>query len=167
VSDIAAGLAERLGLDSKRVMQIHRAGMLHDMGKIWVPDAVLWNKHHLSRNEIRLMREHCTAGANLLLQLHDLKFEARIALLHHEWWNGQGYPFGIRRLKIPYEARLVHIADSLDAMLTSRRYKEAYSFERACDELVQAAGSQFDPLLAKVAVRWMSSGRMRDVARAA
>jgi ribonuclease P protein subunit RPR2 len=120
--------------------------LLHDIGKIGIPDAVLDKAGPLSPAERRLMRRHTLIGSDLLAEVPLLDGEGlQVVRSHHERWDGHGYPDGLAGEAIPAGARIFAVADALDAMTTDRPYREHLSWDEACSEIVRAAGSQFDP----------------------
>jgi len=141
-------------LPEAMIESVRLAGLLHDIGKIAVPDSVLTKPARLSRQEYAVIRRHPEIGAAILENISLLKAEARLVRFHHESWDGSGYPTGLAGEAIPLGARILNIADSMDAMLMSRSYKPAYSVERMLDELARGGGTQFDPALARAAADW-------------
>jgi response regulator RpfG family c-di-GMP phosphodiesterase len=120
--------------------------LLHDVGKIGIPDAVLDKPGPLSDDEVRLMRRHPLIGAELLEGVPLLDGEGlQVVRHHHERWDGAGYPNGLQGEEIPLGARIFAVADALDAMTTERPYRRAGSWEDALDEILRSSGSQFDP----------------------
>ncbi|HET6427725.1 MAG TPA: HD-GYP domain-containing protein [Phycisphaerae bacterium] len=130
------------------------AALLHDIGKIAVPDSILTKPGRLTRQEFAFVRLHPDTGADILRNVTLLAEEAEVVRQHHERWDGTGYPRGLRGEMIAPAGRLLHIADSLDAMLMRRTYKDGYSVPRTLRELRLGAGTQFDPELALLAARW-------------
>jgi putative two-component system response regulator len=147
VARVASLLAQRLGLPDDEVGLIWRAAPLHDIGKIGVPDSVLLKPGPLDSSEIDLMRAHAAIGADILSgsRVSLLGVGREIALTHHEWWDGTGYPAGLRDEAIPVTGRLVAAADVFDALTHKRPYKNAWSIKDAADEIRRLAGTQFDP----------------------
>ncbi len=147
VARIASLLAERLGLPDEEIALIQRAAPLHDIGKIGVPDSVLLKPGPLDTSELEVMRTHVAIGADILSgsRVPLLGIGREIALTHHEWWDGNGYPAGIESAAIPASGRVVATADVFDALTHKRPYKEAWSPDDAADEIRRLAGTQFDP----------------------
>jgi putative two-component system response regulator len=147
VARTASLLAERLELPDDEVDLIRRAASLHDIGKIGVPDSVLLKPGPLDPSEIEVMRTHAAIGADILSgsRVPLLGVGREIALTHHEWWDGNGYPSGLQGRAIPVSGRLVAAADVFDALTHARPYKEAWSQEDAADEIRSEAGTHFDP----------------------
>jgi response regulator RpfG family c-di-GMP phosphodiesterase len=120
--------------------------LLHDIGKIGIPDAVLDKSGPLSTSELRLMQRHPLIGSQLLADVPLLDGQGlQVVRSHHERWDGQGYPDGLEAEEIPRGARIFAVADALDAMTTDRPYRRRLSWEQACDEILRESGSQFDP----------------------
>ncbi|HZD05389.1 MAG TPA: HD domain-containing phosphohydrolase, partial [Longimicrobiales bacterium] len=147
VGHLAAALGAEIGLTEDEVSVIRLAGPLHDLGKIAIPDAILNKPSSLTVTERQVMERHTEIGARLLSgSRHPLLQEAeRIARSHHEHWNGQGYPHGIRGDEIPISARLVAVADVFDSVTHTRPYREASSLERALSIIAEGKGRHFDP----------------------
>ncbi len=145
VSRYARLTAEKLDLSNEDRSVVCYAALLHDVGKIGVSDGVLNKPGPLLPEERDLMRAHVRVGHDLLAKVPALNLVAEVVLHHHEWYDGSGYPDGIKGKDIPIAARIVCVVDAYCAMITKRSYKEAYSVDRARDELVRCSGSQFDP----------------------
>jgi len=126
---------------------IRIGALLHDIGKIGVPDAVLQKPGRLTEEEFTLIRQHPQIGRRILEKLGHFEKYLPIVELHHEDIDGNGYPYGLRAERIPLGARIVHVADAYDAMTTDRSYRKALPLERVRVVMRQAAGSQFDPHL--------------------
>ena len=149
MSDLSGALAKAAGLESQQVEMIRVASLLHDLGKVAVPDSILLKEGPLTLEERALMQEHSETGAAMLRgsSLEVLQTGALIALTHHERWDGGGYPRGLVRTEIPLEARIVAIADVYDALSSVRPYKPAWPQDRVVATLLAGRGSQFDPEL--------------------
>ncbi|HUF01028.1 MAG TPA: HD domain-containing phosphohydrolase [Gaiellaceae bacterium] len=145
----AASIAAELGLSSDQVEVIREAAPLHDIGKLGVPDAVLRKPGRLSHEEREQMLTHAAAGASILegSSSRVLQTAEEICRSHHEWWDGSGYPDGLRGEEIPVAARIVALADVFDALTHARPYKEAWSVEDALAEVRRLRNVQFDPLV--------------------
>lgn len=142
-------LAAAAGLDPARCREIELAAPMHDIGKIAVPDAILFKPGRLDEDEWRVMRRHSAVGHQLLADSASplLATAATIALSHHERWDGSGYPQGLAGEDIPLVGRIVAVADVFDALTSARPYKEAFSVERSVEILRQGAGSHLDERL--------------------
>lgn len=149
-----AALAERvgkaIGLSQQDTLFLHSASLLHDIGKVGVPDAVLTKPGIPTNDEWRLIRRHCNEGARIVGHVKELADLVGVILHHHEWYDGSGYPEGLMGDQIPRDARIVSIVDAYDTMTTERRYRDALPHDYAIGELQRYAGSQFDPEFVKV-----------------
>jgi putative nucleotidyltransferase with HDIG domain len=147
---LAEELARATGVDAELAADIGWSAMLHDVGKLHVPDRILLKPGPLSTEEWVIMRCHPAWGAEILAQGEGFEVARRIARWHHENIDGSGYPDGLRGDRIPLEARIVRIADAFDAMTHPRPYQPARAIEWALEELDRYAGTQFDPELARL-----------------
>ncbi len=140
-------IAEELGLPARLCREIYLAAPLHDVGKVGIPDNILLKPGRLNEQEIGVVRTHTTIGGRILADSHCelIQLSAEIATAHHERWNGNGYPFGLKGPEIPIAARVVAVADVFDALTTKRPYKEAMPLSDARDYLLKKRGSEFDP----------------------
>ena len=147
VGRLARMLGERLGMGEREAELIEQAAPLHDIGKLAIPDAVLLKPARLTQEEFEQIKGHTTAGADILAGSRSdvLGLAEVIALSHHEWWDGSGYPAGLRESQIPRGGRIVALADVFDALTHTRPYKEAWPRKRAVAEIRRLSGSQFDP----------------------
>jgi HD-GYP domain-containing protein (c-di-GMP phosphodiesterase class II) len=133
--------------------EIYWGSLLHDIGKIGVPDAVLLKRGELSDEEWQVMREHPRYGHRILHNLPYLAMAARIVLCHEERFDGSGYPDGLKGDEIPLAARLFAVVDTLDAMTFNRPYRKALPFDAAKREIVRLSGTQFDPIAVETFLR--------------
>jgi putative two-component system response regulator len=131
LSRYSANLGEFLGLDPEDIIALERGGMLHDLGKIVVPDAILKKGSHLTPDEWKIMRQHPITGEMICKPLRSLRRVLPIIRHHHEHWNGTGYPDGLRGEAIPVLARMLQVVDVYDALRTARPYKPAIAFSEA------------------------------------
>ena len=157
VRQLARVIAERLGFSSDRTERILVAAELHDVGKIGVPDRVLFKPGPLTAEEFEYMKLHAAYGEQIVRDagLDDIAPWIRH---HHERWDGTGYPDKLRENEIPQEARILAVADALNAMLTHRSYRPRLSLEDARAEIEACAGSHFDPTIAELAVALIDEG---------
>jgi HD-GYP domain-containing protein (c-di-GMP phosphodiesterase class II) len=160
VTLIAEGLARRLGWRGELLDALRLGGALHDVGKIAVDSTVLRKPGPLTEDELSQIRRHPVVGARLIETVDDFRSALPYVLLHHERWDGAGYPHGLRGEEIPVEARLLGVADAFDAMTSDRSYRPALSVEQALAELERCAGSQFDPELAETFVEGWRTGHV-------
>ncbi|HEY2544113.1 MAG TPA: HD domain-containing phosphohydrolase [Gaiellaceae bacterium] len=147
VAALAEPVARLLGWAPDRVAMLRHAAPIHDVGKLVVRAEVLLKPGALSADERDEMRAHPRAGASLVLPLPNAKHVLPYVLLHHERWDGEGYPCGLRGRSIPIEARLLAVADAFDAMTSVRPYCSARSQSAAFAELDRESGMQFDPAI--------------------
>jgi putative two-component system response regulator len=133
---------------------ISNSSLLHDIGKIGVPDSILTKSAGLTGDEFEYIRRHPALGADILSNITLFKHVPAIVRHHHERWDGNGYPDGLVGEEIPWASRLINVADSIDAMLMERTYKAAYSVDKMMDQLQGCAGQQFDPIIAGAAFSW-------------
>lgn len=149
---VAERLAVAAGVDRERAADIGWSAMLHDVGKLHVPDHILLKPATLEEAEWQIMRRHPIWGEHILEHGSGFELARRIARWHHECFDGHGYPDGLRGGSIPFEARIVCVADAFDAMTHHRPYRAARSLEWALQELDRYAGKQFDPELVRLFV---------------
>ena len=161
VAEYASTLAEALGLDAEHVEIIRQAGLLHDIGKIGTPEAILSKKDRLTREEYEIMKQHVEASISMIKYLPSLDYVVPSVLGHHERWDGGGYPRGLSGKAIPVGARCLCLADSFDAMISKRSYKEAMSVEQAVQEIRRNLGTQFDPEIGQLFVSLVENGKIR------
>jgi putative two-component system response regulator len=145
VADRAVEVARRLGMSEREVEGVRMGGLLHDLGKIAVPDRVLHKPGPLDRQEFALVKKHPESGAEIVRPLRSFEAPEPVVLHHHEHFDGTGYPYGLRGDEIPLSARVVAVADSFDAMTTNRPYREALPVEVAFQRLQDGRGEQWDP----------------------
>jgi putative nucleotidyltransferase with HDIG domain len=158
VAEYSHTLAKAMGLSDRDAETIRVAAQLHDMGKIGIPDEVLRKTGRLTAEEYGLIKLHPQIGRKILEKVG--RFEALLAVveLHHENHDGSGYPYGLAGHDVPIEARIVHIADSFDAMTSTRSYRPGLSLRAAIAEIQKNAGTQFDPVAAKAFLQLIADG---------
>jgi putative two-component system response regulator len=151
MASTAALLGAKLGLDADRVALLRAAAPMHDVGKIATPDGVLRKKGPLTPSERKRMESHTTVGHEILADSASelLSMAATIALTHHEWFDGNGYPQGLSGEEIPLEGRIVAVADVFDALLSDRPYRPAMTTEQAMELIEEESGTHFDPDVVK------------------
>lgn len=158
VAEYATKLAKAYGLNQESVSIIQEAALLHDIGKIGIPENILNKPGRLEAEEYEVMKEHVENSIGIIRHLPSLDYVIPAVIGHHERWDGRGYPRRIAGEDIPLSARILCIADSFDAMVSRRSYKDAYDTERALSIVRNEAGRQFDPQLAELFVTLVENG---------
>lgn len=144
-------LAEAMELPTHTHPDLERGALLHDVGKIGIPDHILFKEGPLNESEWEIMRQHPLIGYRMCTKVQSLQIAAKeIVLCHHERWDGSGYPQGLRGEEIPLSARIFAVADAFDALTSDRPYRKALSIEQALEEIERCAGTYFDPQITKV-----------------
>lgn len=160
VAEYASTLAAAIPLDAEHVEIIRQAGLLHDIGKIGIPEAILSKTSRLTDEEYEVMKQHVEGSIAMIRYLPSLDYVIPSAIGHHERWDGQGYPRGIAGEAIPIGARCLCLADSFDAMTSKRSYKEAMDVEAALEEVRRNLGTQFDPQLGLLFIKLVEEGKI-------
>lgn len=145
VSEYSVEIAKRMGIEGEELDYIKYASLLHDVGKISVPDEVLKKPAKLEGEEINVMKGHTTAGADILKMISTIPGVANSAMYHHEKYDGTGYPYGLPGEEIPKTARIIALADAYDAMTSDRVYRKRLKEEDVLNEIINNSGTQFDP----------------------
>lgn len=143
-------LASKLGLTDSALEEIETAGLLHDIGKIGIPQSILCKTSKLTDEEFEIMKDHTGQGAKMIQNVKKLRAVASWLKSHHERWDGRGYPCGLKGTEIPLFARVIALADTYDAMTSTRPYRKALPHEVAIQEIKRCSGVQFDPELAEI-----------------
>lgn len=154
-------IAENLGMSQDDVDNIYYIALLHDIGKIAIPDKILNKPGRLTDEEFAVMKSHTTRGAKILKGISTIPHIVEGAKYHHEKYDGTGYPEGLKGENIPYVARIICCADCFDAMASKRVYKESFSLETIVNEFKRCSGSQFDPEIAKVVIDMIEKGILK------
>ncbi len=152
VAELSRALAQKVGLPEEQCERIYLSGLLHDVGKIGVPEAVLTKPGRLTDAEFDAIKKHPVIGAQILGNIKQLQDIIPGVLYHHERWDGLGYPYNLTSENIPLMGRIICVADSFDAMSSTRTYRPALPMDTVLNEIMRCAGKQFDPALAKVFV---------------
>jgi len=146
VAQYSLVLARALGIEDKMfLVDLERGALLHDIGKIGIPESILRKPGALTDMERKIVQEHPLLGYELIMDYDFLRKAANVVLYHHERYDGQGYPYGLAGEDIPLEARIFSVADTLDAITSDRPYRSGQSLFVACEEIEKGKGSQFDP----------------------
>ena len=153
VANLTTTIAREIHVPEEKLVDIERGALLHDVGKIGVPDAVLRKPRTLSRREWQAMQRHPLLAGILVSKIGFLEGALPILLYHHERFDGRGYPFGLQGDRIPLEARIFAVVDAYDAMTSDRPYRKAVTHGEAVEEIVAHSGTQFDPFIVEAFLR--------------
>jgi len=162
VSNFAAKLARRLGLPEEQVDIIRRGSLLHDIGKLGVPQDILSKPGMLTDQENELIQTHPTLGAALLIECPEYQALIPIVLHHHEYFNGRGYPDRLAGNQIELEARIVSVAEAVDGMLSTSPYHRSLSIQQVIGELRRCSNVQFDPRVVETAVQLLMEAEIEE-----
>jgi diguanylate cyclase (GGDEF)-like protein/PAS domain S-box-containing protein len=143
-------IGQKLGLNNFDLNRLRLLALLHDIGKIGVPDVILFKEYALTKEEWKKLKKHCQIGFRITKNIPSFSSIAKEILYHHERWDGKGYPFGLKENDIPLLSRIIAIVDAYDAMQSNRNYKKALTAEEARKEIKKNSGSQFDPQLVDI-----------------
>ncbi len=151
VASYALLLARAMGIEDENfLVDLERGALLHDIGKVGLPSSVLRKETPLTPLERAIIKEHPLLGYLLLQDYAFLVGAIEVVLYHHEWYDGQGYPFGLKGEEIPLAARIFSLADTLDAITSDRPYRRGQRFEAALKEIIKGSGTQFDPSIVDI-----------------
>lgn len=150
-----------LGLNEEEIYELEMSALFHDIGKIATPDSVLNKPSRLSEEEFIIMKDHPVKSWEILKDFPEFEKIALNAKLHHERFDGKGYPHGLKGEEIPVFARIILIADTFDAMTSTRPYRKGLPYEVAFEELVQFSGTQFDPKLVQLFIQGMKKESLK------
>jgi len=150
VMEYSKSIGQRLKLDKQDIEDLKKSALLHDIGKIGIPDTILKKQGKLTDEEYAIIKSHIETGAAILKNIKSFKHLVPAVYHHHEQFDGEGYPNGIKGKEIPLHARIIAITDTFDAMTSSRSYRSALSFRTALSELERRKGIQFDPDIADI-----------------
>ncbi len=159
VADMTVDLARRLGVSNDHIMDIRRGALLHDIGKIGVPDAILTKPGNLTPEEREIMNKHTQYAYDMLSPIIFLGPAISIPYCHHESWDGAGYPRGLKGEQIPIEARIFAVVDVYDALSSDRHYRKAWPQDKVILYMLGKAGVQFDPLVVKMFIEMLTDKR--------
>ncbi|MEG6522282.1 sensor domain-containing diguanylate cyclase/phosphohydrolase [Desulfotomaculum sp. 1211_IL3151] len=156
LANYSTKMGKKLNLTANAITNLNLLSQVHDLGKVGIPDAILFKEGPLTQEEWSVMRQHCEKGYRIALVSPDLAGIADLILKHHEKWDGTGYPIGIKGTDIPIECRILAIVDAFDAMTSDRPYRRAKSIKEAILELKECSGTQFDPQLVELFYKTVS-----------
>jgi putative nucleotidyltransferase with HDIG domain len=157
VTEMTVKLAERLGVSGSELEHIHRGALLHDIGKMAIPDVILLKEGKLTDSEWAVVKKHPVHAKNMLENIPFLEPALTIPYSHHERWDGSGYPDGLSRENIPFAARIFAVVDVWDALISDRPYREAWKKEKTLDYLQEQSGKQFDPHIVEEFLKLLKS----------
>ena len=161
VADYTALLAYKLGMNKNEIEDIHSIALLHDIGKLGIPDSILNKPGKLTNEEYQVMKNHTVIGGNILKDMSMLKDIDLGAKYHHERYDGKGYPDGLKGEQIPYIARIISVADAFDAMTSDRVYRKHLDSIIVVNELEKGKGTQFDPVIADAMLSLIKSEKIK------
>lgn len=162
VARLAGDLGRVVGLDREQQIFVRQAALVHDVGKISIPDALLKKRSPLTDEELHLVRLHPIMGASILSRMPGMEKLVTVVLHHHEHWDGTGYPSGLREIEIPLESRMIAITDAFDAMTSNGAGGAEMRSEDALAELRRCSATQFDPMLVDAMHDAYRSGLLDD-----
>jgi hypothetical protein len=154
-------IAKRLGFSAEECNRVYYIGLMHDCGKIGIPDVILKKPSRLTPEEFEIIKTHTTQGAKILSDFNSIPGIQDGALYHHERYDGGGYPDGLKGEDIPLIARIICVADSFDTMNSKRYYKEKYSKEDIINEIITNRGTQFDPKIVDIFMGMINDGTIK------
>jgi response regulator RpfG family c-di-GMP phosphodiesterase len=157
---MAQSLAAEMGWDEEKLWEVKMGGILHDIGKLGVPDAILNKAETLTFEEFEAMKQHPIRGSKILEGIPFLAPAIPYVLYHHERFDGKGYPYGLKKDQIPLQGRLMAVVDTFDAMTSDRPYRKAKTFKQALDEIRDCADTQFDPQIAELFLKTWEKGKI-------
>lgn len=160
VQKVALKIAEKLELSEKEKEILEKASRLHDIGKIGISDSILLKPGKLTPEEYEEIKKHPSIGYEILSKSDSLKEVAKVVLHHHEWYSGQGYPYGFKGDEIPLLSRILCLADAYHALISDRPYRKAFSKQDALKILKEEAGIKFDPKLVEILEELVASGQI-------
>jgi diguanylate cyclase (GGDEF)-like protein len=166
VKDLSEELANRLQLPKNRIATLRRLAQHHDIGKVCISDQILFKPGLLTQEERVKMQRHSDIGRRIAQSIPDLTDIADLIWKHHEWWDGNGYPLGLKHDEIPLECRILGIVEAYDAMTHNQPYRSALSPQAAKAELSRCSGSQFDPVLTTEFLAMLAEKPQADEAQA-
>jgi len=150
VAEITVDIARKMGVKDKDLIHIRRGALLHDMGKMGIPDSILLKPDKLTDDEWEVMRRHTNLAYDMLSPIEHLRPALDIPYFHHEKWDGTGYPKGLKAEGIPLGARIFAVVDIWDALISDRPYRSAWSIEKAIEYIKSISGTHLDPDVVEV-----------------
>lgn len=163
LADLCLAIAEKMGIRSSQLRPLQYAALLHDAGRIGIPDEIVRKPSKLNPSEFKAVKEHTVKGARLLEPLEILEPAVPIILHHHERYDGTGYPKGLKGEAIPLGARILSVANAFEAMISERPYRRSLSVGEAAHEIASHTGTQFDPKVVKVFLVLLREGKLEEL----
>jgi HD-GYP domain-containing protein (c-di-GMP phosphodiesterase class II) len=160
VTELAVKIAKTMGLEEEQIVHLRRGAMIHDVGKMGIPDSILLKPGALSEEEAEIMKRHPSYANDMLSKIKYLKPALEIPYCHHERWDGSGYPRGLKGEDIPLSARIFMVADVLDALTSDRPYRVAITHDDAIAEIKKGRGRLYDPAVVDVVVELSARGQL-------
>ncbi|MFW2331686.1 MAG: HD domain-containing phosphohydrolase [Nitrospinota bacterium] len=160
VAEFSNQIGEEMGLSASSLKQLHVAAILHDIGKIGIPDEVLLKEGRLNDEEFAIIRSHPSKSANILVEIDDLYEVAMLVRYHHEHWDGSGYPVGLVGDEIPLGSQIITTADAFDAMTSTRPYRKGLTIDMAKEEIIRYSGTSFAPEVVKVLAKLIDDSKI-------
>jgi len=158
VTELTVALARTMGVPERDLIHIRRGALLHDIGKMGIPDSILHKRGSLTPEEYAIMKKHTVFAYEMLYPIEFLRPALEIPYCHHERWDGSGYPRGLKGIQIPLSARLFSVVDVWDALTSNRPYRSSWTEEKALTYLLRQAGKQFDPFVVQGFTYMIQSG---------
>jgi putative nucleotidyltransferase with HDIG domain len=150
VTELTIQIAKQMGIIDENIIHIRRGALLHDIGKMGIPDKILLKPGPLNEDEWKIMKNHSTLAYNLLYPISYLRPALDVPFFHHEKYDGSGYPNGLKGEQIPIAARIFAIVDVWDALTSDRPYRSAWSTKKALTYIKEQSGSHFDPQVVEI-----------------
>lgn len=160
VATYARSIAEEMGLSKEQINRLLQGCELHDLGKIAIPDSILLKKGPLTEQEFEIIKQHPLWGARILEPLTFMKDIMEMVHQEHERWDGTGYPQSLKGGEIQLTARIISVADAMDAMTSHRPYRQSITMEEACREIKRCSGTQFDPQVVEATLVALAKGKL-------
>lgn len=163
VAEITSVILDQMNTSEETINRVHIAAHLHDLGKIYVKDSILTKESKLDDYEWGEIKKHPDVGADILTKVSGFSDIVEIVRGHHERWDGKGYPKGLRGVDIPLGARVIAVADSIDAMLSERPYRKGLDLITCANEIQKGCETQFDPEIAGIAYKLLLDGELNHM----
>lgn len=158
VTDLTVQIARAMGFNDEELLNVRRGSLLHDIGKMGIPDRILFKRSKLTPKEVEIIRKHPQFAHNLLSPIKYFRKALDIPFCHHEKWDGTGYPNGLKGEKIPLAARIFAIVDVYDALTSERPYRKPWSKKKTLEHICKLEGTHFDPIIAELFLSMMKTG---------